>query len=119
VNKLPIFEWFWTQGDILVTVNTKTPGVDVPEFLRQKELVDFIMGENPTPRLQADERGILVGMRFSLALHTCFFPWDSIERIKCPTSIIQFHREPEGTGNKQPAKPELAKGKRSNLRLVK
>lgn len=119
VNKLPIFEWFWLQGDILVTINTKAPEVDVPAFLREKELVDFIMGENPTPRLQADERGILVGMKFSGAPHTCFFPWDSVERIKCPTSMIQFHTETDGTGKKQPAKPELAKSKRSNLRLVK
>jgi len=122
VNKLPVFEWFWGQGDVLVTVNTRAPEVDVPAFLREKELVDFIMGELPTPRLQADERGILVGMKFSGVPHTCFFPWDSIERMKGPASVIQFQAQPEAPAKKKPEKPEKPepeKGKHPNLRLIK
>jgi stringent starvation protein B len=106
----------------MITVNTKSPGVDIPLFLREKELVEFILGRDPTPRLQADANGILVGMRFGGKPYTCYFPWAAIGRMECPASVIQFRPQadtkqtvmgPEGAA----AGPE--KDKRPNLRVVK
>jgi len=123
LNKQPVFDWFWAQGDVLVTISTKTIGVDLPQFLREKEVVDFILGVDLTPRLQADDKGILVGMRFSGAPHTCFFPWDSVLRMECPNSVIQFRagalNSQSALQSKEKPAPVSAKEKRPNLKLVK
>lgn len=103
----------------MATVNTRDPKVDIPPFLREKESVSFILGVNPTPRLQADGKGILVEMKFGGAPHTCFFPWESIERLECKGSVIQFIPDMDEILRDKTEKTEPAKKKRPNLRLVR
>ncbi len=120
MNKLPVFEWFFPLGDIMVTVNTRVEGVDIPPKLRQQEIVDFILGEIPTPKLKTDKNGITAPMRFSSSLYSCYFPWNSIIQMSGPDAVMQF-RNPIPLEGNYGAKPALAanKKKRGNLRVVK
>lgn len=120
MNKLPIFEWFFALGDVLVTVNTRSEGVDIPKTLDQQEMVDFIFGENPTPKVEADEYGVSAPMRFSGSLYPCYFPWSSIVQMSGRDAVIQFRNAETSSEAETPAKPEKhAKKNRGNLRIVK
>lgn len=121
MNKLPVFEWFAAQGDVLVTVNTSVAGVDIPARLRQQEVVDFILGETPTPKMTADERGVSAAMRFGGALHECHFPWEAIIQMSGQDSVIQFRNPTAATGTEPRPRPAPAapKKKKPDLRLVK
>jgi len=90
LNKLPIFEWFYPQGDVMVTVNTNITGVDIPSDLRQQEIVDFVLGDKPTPKLTADGVGISAPMRFSGSLYSCYFPWDCVMQMSGQEAVMQF-----------------------------
>lgn len=120
MNKLPIFEWFFALGDVLVTVNTKSEGVDIPKNLGQQEMVDFIFGENPTPKVEADEYGVSAPMRFSGSLYPCYFPWSSIVQMSGKDAVIQFRNSDISAEPETPA-PQKKQGKknRGNLRIVK
>ncbi|MBI4664817.1 MAG: hypothetical protein HY751_00255 [Nitrospinae bacterium] len=128
MNKLPVFEWFFSMGDVLVSVNTAFEGVVVPPHLKGKENVDFIMGSVPTPNLAPDAEGVTASMRFGPSLHTCRFPWGSVTRMASPEAVIQFAKPqplkevesgPEPT--EDTAKPAGKKEKKSkgHLRVVK
>jgi len=120
LNKLPIFEWFYPQGDIMVTVNTNITGVDIPSDLRQQEVVDFVLGDKPTPKLTADGAGINAPMRFSGSLYSCYFPWDCVMQMSGQEAVMQF-RNPIPVKGDFGAQPKLAanKKRRGNLRVVK
>lgn len=130
MNKLPIFEWFASQGDVLVTVNTQFENVDIPGHLKRQELVDFILGETPTPKMSVDEHGVHAPMRFSGALFNCYFPWNSVVQMSSEDAVIQFRNttEPDAPAKKESSagsgkvakrsNPENRK-ERPNLRLIK
>jgi len=122
MNKLAIFESFYSAGDVLVTLNTNTDGLDIPSNLRSQEIVDFILGQTPTPKLTADDHGVSTPMRFSGSLYNCYFPWSAIVQMSGQDAVIQF-RNPDLSKTSQPAKkvPQESSvgGKRANLRLVK
>ncbi|VAX18854.1 hypothetical protein MNBD_NITROSPINAE01-1709 [hydrothermal vent metagenome] len=125
MNKVPVFEWFYTQGDLLVTVTTALESVDVPANLKRQEVVDFILGAVPTPKLSFDEIGIKTPMRFSGKLHNCYFSWESIIQMSSQDAVIQFrnkHAEKEVDMAQQSVKPAAGTTKkpgRANLRVVK
>jgi len=121
LSKLPVFEWFFNQGDVLITVNTHVDQVDIPPNLRNQEIVDFILGPTPTPKMTMDERGVTASMRFSGALYACYFPWTAIIQMSGQDAVIQF-RNPLQAGEKSRGAldEETSQGKkRANLRLVK
>lgn len=123
MNKVPVFEWFYAQGDVLVTVNTALETVDVPANLKRQEMVDFILGEVPTPKLSFGEDGIRSSMRFSGKLHNCYFPWESIIQISSQDAVIQFrnnHAQPDQpVDTSQMKHAKRKKTGRPNLRVVK
>jgi len=121
LSKLPIFNWFFSQGDVLMTVNTHSDGVSVPSHVRQQEIVDFIVGVKPTPKLVAGDEGVTASMKFSGAIHECHFPWSSIVQMSVQDAVIQF-RNPAAFNTKfEPTQPQesQARKKRGNLRIVK
>ncbi len=121
MNKLAIFEWFYSTGDVLITLNTHADGLDIPPNLRSQEMVDFILGEIPTPKITADAHGISTPMRFSGSLYNCYFPWSAIVQMSGQDAVIQF-RNPDLSKASQPEKAPIerpAGKKRANLRLVR
>lgn len=120
MNKLPVFNWFIAMGDVLITVETKAVGVDIPPHLRENETVDFILGQIPTPKLTVEEDGITAPMRFGGTLHTCRFPWGSIRQMASPTAVMQFSNVPSAetqeAGDRKKGSP---KKKGGHLRVVK
>ncbi|VAX18866.1 hypothetical protein MNBD_NITROSPINAE03-230 [hydrothermal vent metagenome] len=120
MNKLPIFEWFYPQGDVMVTVNTHITGVDIPPDLRQQEIVDFILGDKPTPKLTADGVGISAPMRFHGSLYSCYFPWACVLQMSGQEAVMQF-RNPTPVKGDFGVQPKQAanKKRRGNLRVVK
>ena len=120
LSKLPVFEWFYPLGDVMVTVSTQVDGVDVPSSLRQQEIVDFILGEIPTPKLVADDNGVSAPMRFAGSLYSCYFPWDSIIQMSGQDAVMQF-RNPMPAKSDYGMKPTQVanKKKRGNLKVVK
>ena len=126
VNKVPVFEWFYGHGDVLVSVNTALDNVDVPVTLKRQEVVDFILGAAPTPKLSFNEEGIKTPMRFSGKLHECYFPWESIVQMSSQDAVIQFrnkHADIEkaatASATKQAKTKKAKKAGRANLRIVK
>tara|TARA_B100000959_G_scaffold123970_1_gene130155 strand:- start:46136 stop:46525 length:390 start_codon:yes stop_codon:yes gene_type:complete len=126
-NRLPLFDWFYAQGDVLVTVSLNTEGVEVPKDLRQEEFADFVLGESPTPKLIADDVGVSASMRFSGALYSCYFPWTSIVQMSGTDAAVQF-RNPLLTDTPPDSKEmhkchnrnqHSRKKSKPNLRLVK
>lgn len=119
MNKVPVFEWFLEYGDVLITVNTHTKGVDIPPSLRDQEFVDFVLGPTPSPKMTTDQKGIRAPMRFSGALYHCYFPWDSVIQMSANEAVIQFREfkiEPETTAKKR---PQEQKKNKTHLRVVK
>ncbi len=108
---LPVFEWFYEHGDIMLTIRTTAPGVEVPVDLRANELVDFIIGAKPTPKLQYDKFNITAPMRFSQKLYKCIFPWNSIVRISSDKAVIQF-TETDGSS------PEKADSRKKSVKVT-
>lgn len=124
MSKLPIFQWFAARGDVLISVNTGADGVDIPYHLRSQEIVDFILGPNPTPKMAADQEGIKASMRFAGKVYACRFPWDSIIQMSGHDAVIQFRAtqsKPRGNGpgEKSGEKKRKEPEKRPNLRIVK
>ncbi|MGK7346733.1 MAG: hypothetical protein ACNS63_13085 [Candidatus Nitrospinota bacterium M3_3B_026] len=124
MSKLPIFQWFADRGDVLISVNTLTEGVDIPTHLKSQEIVDFILGVNPTPKMTAGQEGIKASMRFAGKVYTCRFPWDSIIQMSGHDAVIQFRSSQPQTQGREPGQNSGAKKrqkpkKRPNLRIVK
>lgn len=127
IDILPVFDWFYGHGDIMLTIRTKAPGVEVPVDLRANEFVDFIIGVKPTPKLQYDKFSITAPMRFSQKLYKCVFPWQSIVRISSDKAVIQFTMSDESLSEKGGANksvkvtqlPKEGKGTTRHLKVVK
>jgi stringent starvation protein B len=120
LNKQPVLDWFLSMGDVLVTVETKADGVDVPKHLYQSETVDFILGKVPTPNLSMDGDGVVAPMRFGGVLHTCVFPWESIRQMASPLAVMHFTKVPTGEAKEDDDKKKgSSKKKGGHLRVVK
>lgn len=121
MSKLPIFEWFLSRGDVLISVNTRVDAVDVPPHLKRQEIVDFILGAVPTPKLSTGPEGIDASMRFAGKVYSCHFPWDSILQMSGHDAVIQFRNplmEETPPENKNREK-QGQKKTRPNLRVIK
>ncbi len=116
VDKIPIFEWFLSSGDVLITVDTTFDGVDIPAHLNRQDSIDFILGATPTPKLSTETGGVKVPMRFSGALYSCYFPWGSIVQMSSQDAVIQFRSAPFAKDVKPSRNMKKTK---PNLRLVK
>ena len=121
MSKLPVFEWFVSRGDVLISVNTSVSGVDIPSHFMKQEVVDFILGAMPTPKMSVNEDGIDASMRFSGSVRQCHFPWDSIVQMSGHDAVIQFrntHLAPPAADENGRKQASRAKEK-PNLRLIK
>lgn len=124
MNKLPVFEWYLKAGEVLLTVDPRVEGVDLPPNLRDQEnYVNLIVGRIPTPKLTADEWGVLAPMRFSESAYTCRLPWEAVLQMSSHDAVIQFRSKDgkEGVASAY-AKNRAKKGKknfRPHLRVVK
>ncbi|VAX24315.1 hypothetical protein MNBD_NITROSPINAE02-123 [hydrothermal vent metagenome] len=121
MDKLPIFEWFLEYGDVLITVSAKLDSVDIPQHLKEQDVVDFILGPAPTPKMVIEKKGVKTPMRFSGAIHNCFFPWESIIQMSAQDAVIQF-RNTDGVPKhvNQNKEPQLKPKKdKTHLRIIK
>lgn len=127
MSKLPVFEWFLARGDVHVTIATAVEGVEIPQHLKRKDIVDFVLGSVPTPQIFADKNGIEASMRFGGELFLCRFPWESVLQMISQEhdAVMQFRgpvmsgsKPADGAAKKSQASPSRSKG-RGNLRLVK
>jgi len=91
VDKRPIFDWFYEQGDIYLTImTTNSPLIKVPLEIMKKKFERLVIGETSTPRLTYNEEGINVSMRFGPKFEDCFLPWNSIVVMEGDEAVIQF-----------------------------
>lgn len=129
MDKRPIFDWFYDQGDIYVTViTTNSPLLIVPPESMQKKFEKFIIGETSASRLSYNEIGINVSMRFGARYEECFLPWDSIVIMEGNEAVIQFtvddigvddiEEEPDKEDTTEKVIPEGENKRRGNLKLV-
>lgn len=94
INKIPVFEWFYQQGDVFLTVLTGgSDSLKIPPQFFENKLETFVVGNSSTPNLTYDEIGITTPMRFGKDFFQCFFPWDSIIVMNGPAAVIQFITE--------------------------
>ena len=110
--KLTIFNVLFTEGDINLVVDTNAAGVSVPAYLYGK-LTNFIVGSTPTPKLEADENGIIAPMRFGGNKFVCHFPWSSIRAMISKKAVVNF--PPEHTDDHAEKKKKSV----SPLKLIK
>ncbi len=62
-----------------VMVAPGVPGVALPEYLRNEELVRLnLVAGRDTPEVLLDEWGIRCGLTFRGRRHDCAFPWTSV-----------------------------------------
>lgn len=62
-----------------VVVAPATPGVIVPEYLHEEELVRLnLVAGRDTPELLMDSWGLHANLTFRGRRHDCAFPWESI-----------------------------------------
>ena len=92
--KLPIFNILYKEGDINLLVDTSAEGVKIPDYLYGK-LTNFIVGQNLSASLEADERGITTPMRFGETRFVCHFPWSSIRAMVARKAVVNFPVEKE------------------------
>ncbi|MBU2591448.1 MAG: hypothetical protein ABIJ24_00645 [Nitrospinota bacterium] len=129
MDKRPIFDWFYEQGDLYVTImTTNSPLIKVPPDIMKKKFEKLVIGESSTPRLTYNEEGISVSMRFGRKFEDCFLPWDSIVVMEGEEAVIQFavsdieddQVEEEGEDSNDKEKTgEKGEKKGGHLKLVK
>jgi stringent starvation protein B len=110
--KLEIFNILYQEGDINLVVDTNVEGVRVPPYLYGK-ITNFILGNSPSPHLQADENGITAPLRFGETRFTCYFPWSSVRAMISRLAVVNFPTSGEKEGE------EKAKDEPPRLKLVK
>jgi hypothetical protein len=111
--KLTIFNALYQEGDVNLVVETNVEGVNVPEHLGGK-LTNFVVGQSPSPLLEANEEGISAPLRFGGERFVCTFPWPSIRAMATNEAIVNFPVEKESDSDQPPAKK-----KASPLKVVK
>jgi len=109
------------KGDVLISVSTNVSGVDIPAHLRKQEIVDFVLGATPTPKMSANDDGIEAAMRFAGDVYPCHFPWDSVLQMSGHDAVIQFRNNShaEEAHGSAARKKNVQKKAKPNLRLVK
>ncbi|MFQ5561507.1 MAG: hypothetical protein ACE5FU_13115 [Nitrospinota bacterium] len=125
INKIPVFDWFYEQGDVFLTIRFGLSNlIQVPTPMLGKEMETFVVGEVPTPKLTYNEQGVSAPMRFGNTFSTCFFPWESIVRMGGASAVIQFAVD-EADGESVPEKkkggatPKKTPRKKNHLRVIK
>ena len=110
--KRTIFDVLYEEGDLNLVIDTKAEGVSVPEYLYGK-LTNFIVGNNPTPNLEADENGITAPMRFGGNRFVCYFPWAALRAMISKKAVVNFpvegEKEDEGKTKKSTSPLKLIK----------
>lgn len=128
VNKIPVFEWFYEQGDVYLTILlTGSDLLEIPSSIHKKKVETFVVGNAPTPNLTFNEKGVEAPMKFGNNYFNCFFPWECIIMMSGPSAIIQFAtdekviRPPEKPlKEKHPfSKKKKSIKNRSHLRVIK
>ncbi len=123
INKIPIFKWFYDQGDTYLSILTNCSDLlKIPQNFYDKKTETFIVGNTPSPNLTYDEKGVTAPMRFGSRIFNCFFPWDCILVMSNSSAVIQF-----ATGNKPQKDPSTVSSdkkkhypkKKSNTILVR
>lgn len=91
LNKIPIFEWFYKQGDVFLTVIIDGSDLlKVPPEFYEKEMETFVVGNASSPKMTYDKNGLDAPMRFGARAFNCYFPWDCIFMMSNPNASIQF-----------------------------
>ena len=128
INKIPVFDWFYEQGDVYLTLLISgSDQIEIPSSIHEKKMETFVVGNSSTPNLTYDEKGINAPMKFGNNYFNCFFPWECIIMMSGPNAIIQFVTEQKTI---QPHKKTLKKkcpvskkkksvNKRNHLRVIK
>ena len=128
INKIPVFDWFYEQGDVYLTLLISgSDQIEIPSSIHEKKMETFVVGNSSTPNLTYDEKGINAPMKFGNNCFNCFFPWECIIMMSGPNAIIQFVTEKKTI---QPPKKSLKKKypvskkkksvkKRNHLRVIK
>lgn len=124
VDKLPVFEWFYRQGDVYLTILIMGSNeLKVPPHFYNKDVETFVVGDSPTPHLICDEHGISTPMRFGAKFFNCFFPWENIIMMTGENAMIQFRvKEKYKIDKKENAsqkKEESTSKKTSYLKVIK
>ena len=127
LNKIPIFDWFYEQGDVYLTVLlTGSDLLEIPSSIHEKKVETFVVGNTPTPNLTYDKNGIEAPMKFGNNYFNCFFPWECIIMMSCNSAVIQFatdektiHSPEKPLKDKYPLKKKKSIKKRGHLRVVK
>lgn len=123
INKIPVFEWFYEQGDVYVSVHLGSSDLLVlPPAMHDKKIETFVIGNASTPNLTFDEEGIKAPMRFGNNFFNCFFPWESIIMFSGQSAVMQFATEEKI--HPPPEKKDKGKGlkegrRKGHLRIVK
>lgn len=129
-NKSPVFEWFYAEGVVYITVVTgRSNLLKIPQRFYSNKTETFVMGNTPTPDITYDETGIKTSMRFGNDLFHCFFPWECISVMSGPNAVIEFTADEKSKTGQSPLKsgkkkfPLNKKKKssrdRSHLKVVK
>ena len=92
--KLTIFNVLYQEVDINLIVDTNVEGVNIPPYLYGR-MANFIVGNNSSPDLQADEDGITVPMRFGGTRFACYFPWPSVRSMVSKKAVVNFPADGE------------------------
>lgn len=91
INKIPVFEWFYKQGDVFLTVIIDgSELLKVPPEFYEKKMETFVVGDTSSPNMNYDKNGLAVPMRFGARIFNCYFPWDCILTMSNPNASIQF-----------------------------
>ena len=111
--KLTIFTALYQEGDVTLVVDTNVEGVKVPEHLVGK-ITNFVVGQSPSPLLEANQEGIVTPLRFGGERFVCAFPWRSLRAMATKNAIVNFLVDKQPESDHQPAKK-----KASPLKVVK
>jgi stringent starvation protein B len=69
------------SGSVFVHLDPRTPGAQVPKWLRRQPQLVLQVGLDmtiPIPDLRVDDRGIYGTLSFNRAPFTCLVPWEAI-----------------------------------------
>ena len=115
--KKTIFELLYNEGDVHILIATTANEVRIPAHVAvsaKEELIGFVLGMRPSPRLEIGEDGITAPLRFESERFRCFFPWESILQINSKYCVVFFAKDKKD----KDLSPERKKGK-PKLSLVR
>jgi len=87
--KLSIFNILYKEGDVNLIIDTTVDGVNIPPYLYGR-MTNFIVGNNSSPNLKSDKKGISAPFRFGGTKFACYFPWKSIRAMVAKKAVVNF-----------------------------